>query len=48
MTLSTDQIQTLLGIDEAFQIDFNKSDREDLFRQFLKYEKDMSMVTQLL
>lgn len=49
MTLTTNQIQTLLGIDEAFKapnrlmdILFNKSDREDLFRQFLKYEKDMS------
>ena len=49
MTLTTDQIQSLLGIDEVFkapiklmEILFNKSEREDLFMQFLNYEKDMS------
>lgn len=47
--LTTKTIHELLGIDEVFkapnrlmEILFNKSDREDLFRQFLGYEWDMS------
>ncbi|MFI3887594.1 N-6 DNA methylase [Streptococcus parauberis] len=47
--LTTKIIHELLGIDEVFKapdtlmkILFNKSDREDLFKQFLEYETDMS------
>lgn len=47
--LTTKIIHELLGIDEVFkapnklmEILFNKSDREELFKQFLEYERDMS------
>lgn len=47
--LTTKTIHELLGIDEVFkapnrlmEILFNKSDREELFKQFLEYEWDMS------
>lgn len=47
--LTTKTIHELLGIDEVFKapdtlmkILFNKSDREELFRQFLEHEWDMS------
>ncbi len=47
--LTTKTIHELLGIDEVFkapnrlmEILFNKSDREELFKQFLEYERDMS------
>lgn len=47
--LTTKTIHELLGIDEVFkapnklmEILFNKSDREELFKQFLEHERDMS------
>lgn len=47
--LTTKTIHELLGIDEVFkapnklmEILFNKSDREELFKQFLEHEWDMS------
>ncbi len=47
--LTTKTIHELLGIDEVFKapdtlmkILFNKSDREELFKQFLEHEWDMS------
>lgn len=49
MALTTNQIHNLIGVDEVFkapaklmEILFNKSDREDLFKKFLKHETDVS------
>ncbi|HER4645244.1 TPA: SAM-dependent DNA methyltransferase, partial [Streptococcus pyogenes] len=47
--IKIDEIHRILGIDEVYKapkrltdILFDKDSREDIFRQFLKYETDVS------